>query len=62
VDGGVFDIAAAQKDPATGDYIVPIDAKLKVFDPGAFAVTAERPGGVVVTSRQTIQALAPVGG
>jgi hypothetical protein len=62
IDGGVFDIAAAQKDPVTGDYIVPIDAKLKVFDPGAFAVTAERPGGVVVTSRQTIQALAPVGG
>lgn len=62
VDGGVFDVSEAQKDPATGDYIVPIHAALKVFDAAAFAITSERPGGVVVTTRETIQALAPVGG
>lgn len=62
IDGGVFDITTAQKDPATGDYIVRINAKLKVFDPAAFAVTSERPGGVVVTTRETLQALAPLGG
>jgi anti-sigma-K factor RskA len=43
VDGGVFDV-----DTATGDVIVPIDAKLEIFEPTLFAVTAEPPGGVVV--------------
>jgi len=41
VDGGVFDI------PADGEVIVPIDAKLPVHNPQAFAITAEQPGGVV---------------
>jgi hypothetical protein len=43
VDGGVFDV-----DTATGDVIVPIDAKLEIFEPTLFAVTTEPPGGVVV--------------
>jgi hypothetical protein len=42
VDGGVFDI-----DPATGDALVPISAKLPIGRPALFAVTTEPPGGVV---------------
>jgi hypothetical protein len=45
VDGGVFDIPAA-----TGEIVVPIDAKLAVLDPRAFVITAEKPGGVVVSA------------
>jgi hypothetical protein len=44
VDGGVFDVPAS-----TGEVIVPINAKLRVLDPAAFAITAEQPGGVVVS-------------
>ena len=43
VDGGVFDV-----DTTTGDVIVPINAKLEIFDPSLFAVSTEPPGGVVV--------------
>ncbi|MEM6484825.1 MAG: anti-sigma factor [Pseudomonadota bacterium] len=43
VDGGVFDIAV------DGEIIVPIDAKLLVSSPAAFAITREQPGGVVVS-------------
>jgi len=53
IDGGVFDVASID-----GDVIVPIDAKLKVFDPAMFAVTEEAPGGVVVSKREHIVALA----
>ena len=53
VDGGVFDIAAAP-DPArvtrAGAVIVPIDRKLPVRSPAAFALTVEKPGGVVVSA------------
>ncbi|MEM6512117.1 MAG: anti-sigma factor [Pseudomonadota bacterium] len=45
VDGGVFDIPTG-----TGDVIVPITAKLSVDDPVAFAITREKPGGVVVSA------------
>jgi hypothetical protein len=48
VDGGVFDVAS------TGEVIVPIAAKLHVDDPTLFAVTVERPGGVVVSKRERI--------
>jgi anti-sigma-K factor RskA len=51
IDGGVFDIAS---DPA----IVPIDAKLHVTGPTMFAVTVEKPGGVVVSKREKLVALA----
>ena len=44
VDGGVFDIPSSD-----GEVIVPIDAKLAVLSPKAFAITAEQPGGVVVS-------------
>jgi hypothetical protein len=43
VDGGVFDI------PSTGEVIVPIQARLHVEHPKAFAITLERAGGVVVS-------------
>src|SRR4029077_12947770 len=45
VDGGVFDVTS------TGEVIVPIAAKLRVGDAALFAVTVERPGGVVVSRR-----------
>jgi len=44
VDGGVFDIPAGGQ-PA----LIPIDAKLAVDQPVAFAITLEQPGGVVVS-------------
>ncbi len=53
-DGGVFDITAE------GDVIIPIDAKLATKDPKVFAITVERPGGVVVSDRKKIAALAKV--
>lgn len=49
VDGGVFDV-----DSETGDVVVPITARLKVNEPVLFAVTVEKPGGVVVSKRERI--------
>lgn len=60
IDGGVFDIDPASRDPRTGDVIVPIDAKLRVFKPTMFAITVEKPGGVVVSSRERLPLLAKV--
>ncbi|MCW5803793.1 MAG: anti-sigma factor [Deltaproteobacteria bacterium] len=48
VDGGVFDVSS------TGEVIVPISAKLRVTDATLFAVTVEKPGGVVVSKRERI--------
>ena len=53
VDGGVFDIPRDG-----GETIVPIRAKLPVGQPALFAVTVERPGGVVVSDRQRIAVVA----
>jgi hypothetical protein len=53
VDGGVFDI-----DASTGDVIVPVQAKLEIGAPKMFAVTIEQPGGVVVSAREHVVALA----
>jgi hypothetical protein len=52
VDGGVFDVAAAD------EAVIPIEARIRVFDPALFAVTAEPPGGVVVSGREHIVSLA----
>jgi len=49
VDGGVFDV-----DSETGDVVVPIRATLPVAAPVLFAVTLEKPGGVVVSKRDRI--------
>ena len=54
IDGGVFDVNA------DGEVIVPIDAKLRARAPKAFAVTMEKPGGVMVSKREKIVTLAPV--
>ncbi len=55
VDGGVFDV------PAGADEIeIPIDAKVAVREPKLFAVTVERPGGVVVSDRERIVLVASV--
>ena len=44
VDGGVFNIT-----DALHEVLVPIDAKLNVSRPTVFAITLEKPGGVVVS-------------
>ena len=44
VDGGVFNVSS------TGEVIIPIQAKLPIRTPKAFAITAEQPGGVVVSA------------
>lgn len=48
IDGGVFDLTA------NGELAVRIDPKLGVADPFLFAVTLEKPGGVVVSGREHI--------
>lgn len=59
IDGGVFDVASQQAvDPVSGDVIIPINAKLRVFDPTLFAVTREQPAGVVVTDQKRILVVA----
>jgi anti-sigma-K factor RskA len=55
VDGGVFDIAG------NAEVVVPITARLRVSKVTLFAVTVERPGGVVVSSRERIAAVAKIG-
>ncbi len=52
VDGGVFDVTA------DGEVLIPIDAKLRVSKPTLFAITLEKPGGVVVSDRQRIAIVA----
>lgn len=54
VDGGVFDA------PASDRLVIPIDAKLGVRDPSLFAVTLEKPGGVVVSDRERLLLAAPL--
>ncbi|MGI9035669.1 MAG: anti-sigma factor [Pyrinomonadaceae bacterium] len=54
VDGGVFNV------DQNGDVVLPIDAKLKVKEPKMFAVTAEKPGGVVVSKLGKVMAVAKV--
>lgn len=49
VDGGVFDVPAGD-----GEVYLPIDAKLDVRQPALFAVTVERPGGVVVSKQERV--------
>lgn len=56
VDGGVFDVGS------DGRVDVPIDAKLAVGSPAAFAITVEKPGGVVVSDQSQLFLLAAVEG
>ena len=48
VDGGVFDVSS------NGEVIVPISPRLHITDLALFAVTVEKPGGVVVSKRERI--------
>jgi len=57
VDGGVFN---TPQSTATGDVIIPFEAKLPVGKPAAFVVTVEQPGGVVVSKQERVLALAKV--
>ena len=57
IDGGVFDIPAGT-DPA----IIPIDAKIAANNPTLYAITVEKPGGVVVSSRERIVMVAQPAG
>ncbi|MEL7059240.1 MAG: anti-sigma factor [Acidobacteriota bacterium] len=54
IDGGVFDVSA------DGVAVIPIRTQLEVREPTLFAVTVEAPGGVVVSGRERIVALAQV--
>jgi anti-sigma-K factor RskA len=54
IDGGVFNVNA------NGEVIIPINAKLRARNPKMFAITVEKPGGVVVSDRVKIAALAKV--
>ncbi|MEM6701690.1 MAG: anti-sigma factor [Acidobacteriota bacterium] len=53
IDGGVFDVVG-------GQAVIPIDAGIEVRSPTLFAITVEKPGGVVVSGRERIVLLAPV--
>jgi hypothetical protein len=56
VDGGVFDMP-----PAATELVIPIHAVLPVLSAKAFAVTVEKPGGVVVSGREHVVALGAAG-
>lgn len=54
VDGGVFDVPAA----ADGEVVVRIDPRLPIRRATAFAITVEKPGGVVVSNRERLPLIA----
>lgn len=54
VDGGVFDVGSGD------EVLVPVHARLAVGHPTLFAVTLERPGGVVVSARDRLVLAAQV--
>ncbi len=56
VDGGVFDVPAGR-----GEVLVPIHAALPIGAAQAFAVTVEKPGGVVVSAREHVVVLGQAG-
>jgi Anti-sigma-K factor rskA len=56
VDGGVFDVPAD-----SNEIIIPIRAALAVLKPAAFAVTVEKPGGVVVSAKDHVVVLGAPG-
>jgi hypothetical protein len=55
VDGGVFDVASDQD-----ETVIAIDPKIHVDEATLFAITVERPGGVVVSDRSRITLVASV--
>jgi len=55
VDGGVFDISDTDT-----ETVVMIDPKIEIDEATLFAITIERPGGVVVSDRSRLPLLAKV--
>ena len=53
IDGGVFDVPAE-----VAEIVIPIDAKIRVTKPTVFAITVEKPGGVVVSKQERVPLLA----
>ena len=58
VDGGVFDVDLAGAEQVDGRTVVEVDAKLPIGHAKMFALTIERPGGVVVSGRERLPGLA----
>lgn len=54
IDGGTFNINS------DGEVIIPIDARLYAKNPSLFAISIEKAGGVVVSKRGKLAALAAV--
>ena len=54
IDGGIFDVNAE------GEIVIPIDAKLRPRRAKAFAITMEKPGGVMVSERKQLVSYAAV--
>lgn len=54
ISGGVFNVNES------GEVVVPIDTELKIQKPKMFAVTEEKPGGVVVSDREKLVAIGKV--
>lgn len=54
IDGGVFDV------DRDGEVVIPIRAAINVREPTMFAITVEKPGGVVVSKRDPIVLLGKV--
>ena len=52
IDGGTFTV------DSSGEVIIPINAKLNPRNTKMYAITVEKPGGVVVSKREKIVALA----
>ena len=55
VDGGVFDIPAGQQ-----EVVIPIDPRVPVSRVTLFAVSVEKPGGVVVSDRSRLPLTAAI--
>ena len=53
IDGGVFDIGSDEN-----EVVIEIDPKIEVRKPAMFAITIEKPGGVVVSDRSRLPLLA----
>jgi anti-sigma-K factor RskA len=56
VSGGVFDVPAN-----SAEVVIPIRAALMIAKPAAFAVTVEKPGGVMVSGLEHVVALGKTG-
>lgn len=54
VSGGTFDINE------NGEVVVPIDSALQIKEPTMFGITAEKPGGVMVSELKEVMAVAKV--